>query len=179
MARMQKNTRILVAVVILVAVAMLGFRFYFGPAAMEARGNQAASAVLTAFGTKLKNVSLLNDDAALNAAIEEQYGPYVTAPLLADWKTNHAHVPGRHTSSPFPDRLAVESMTTQGTSRIVNGEVILVTNDEKAGESVDTVPFVAQVVQTSAGWKIAAYQEETVQVLKKLPTSDVDIPGAK
>ena len=68
-------------------------------------------------------------------------------------------------------------MTAQGAGRIVVGEVILTTSS--SSEPVDTVPFVAQLIPTDSGWKIAAYQEEAVKVLKKLPTSEEDIPGAK
>ena len=182
MARMNQNTRsrVLSVLIVIIAIIVIGFlALYFGPAAREARGNDAAKAVLVAFGTKLKNVPLVGESTALTSAIEENYAPYVTPELLADWKANPAHAPGRLASSPLPDRLTVETMVAQGTGRIINGEVIMVTIDQKPGESADTVPYIAQLIQTPRGWKIAAYQEETVQTLKKIPTSDVDIPGAK
>ncbi len=178
MARMKKNTRLVTGAIAVIAIIIItGISLYFGPAAHDARGNEAATKVLLAFGSTLKNVSLLGDDAAVTLAIEENYAPYVTEELLADWKANHSHAPGRVTSSPAPDRLGISSLTKQGAGRIALGEVILTTGG--GDETVDTVPFVAQIIETDDGWKIAAYQEETVQVLKKLPTTDEDIPGAR
>lgn len=172
---LKKNRTLTIVVIIAVVLALVGILLYSGPAARDARGNDAARVVLETFGSKLKNVPLLGDSAAVDAAIDENYAPYVTAELLADWKANHAHAPGRLTSSPSPERLGITSFTVQGAGRIAVGEVILVAS----GETVDTVPFVAQLIPTDGGWKIAAYQEEAVQTLKKLPTTDEDIPGAK
>lgn len=180
MAHMQKKNRSLTIGIIVGAIIVVGFiSLYFGPAAQSARTDDRATALITEFGTKLKNVPLLGDDASVTKAIEENYAPYVTPDVLNDWKTNHAHAPGRLTSSPWPERLTVAAMVPQGSGRIINGEVILVTSEEKAGESADTVPYVALVVQIDGEWKIAAYQEEKVRTLKNLPTTDEDIPGAK
>ena len=179
-ARMQKNTRILYGSLAVIAVIVIGgLLLYFGPAARAARADDAARAVMMEFGTKLQNVSLLADDGAVTAAIEENYGSYVTPELLADWKVNHSHAPGRLSSSTWPDRFGITFVTAQGNSRVISGEVILISNAESADESAETVPFVAQLIQTDGGWRIAAYQEETVQTLKKIPTTDEDIPGAR
>jgi hypothetical protein len=180
MARMQKTNRIIgiVAVIVLLIVGVF-LALYFGPAARESRGNDQAEAVLMEFGATLKNVSLLADAAALAQAIDQNYAPYITPELLADWKANPTHVPGRLTSSPWPERLTIGTITEQGSGRIVTGEVILVTNGDTAGATADTVPYVAQLIPTDGGWKIAAYQEEKVQTLKNIPTTDEDIPGAR
>lgn len=180
MARMKKTGRLSLIIGIVALVIAGGFlALYFGPAARENRGNDSAEAVLTNFGGKLKNVSLLQDKTALAASIEENYGPFVTPELLADWKANPSQAPGRHTSSPWPERLTIGTITVQGTGRIVTGEVIMMTGTETSGETADTVPFVAQLIPTDGGWKIAAYQEEKVQTLKNIPTTDEDIPGAR
>lgn len=180
MVRMMKNNRTLTAGIILVAIIVIGaLALYWGPAAREARGDDAAKAVMIAFGDTLKNVPLTGDSAAITKAIDDNYAEFVTPELLADWKANHAHAPGRLTSSPWPERLTVSAMIPQGMGRIVNGEVILVTSAQKAGESAETVPYVAQIVQIDGEWKIAAYQEETVQTLKNIPTTDEDIPGTR
>lgn len=179
-ARMQRKTRTLSIVGIIVALIVVGFlALYFGPTARQVRGDEAAKAVLLDFGLKLKNVSLTADGAAGIAAIEAEYGPYVTPELLADWKNNPSRAPGRLVSSPMPDRLGIASISPQATGRIVSGEVILVSSGDSVSEPVDTVPFVALLIQTEDGWKIAAYQEEKVQVLKNLPKTDEDIPGAR
>lgn len=180
MARMQKTNRVLIVSLVAVAViAAVLVGLYFGPAARESRGSDAAETVLIAFGENLKNVSFLSEGDVLTAAIEQNYGPYVTPELLADWKANPEHAPGRLTSSPWPERLVIGMITAQGESRIVTGEVILVTSTEESGETADTVPFVAQMIPVDGVWKIAAYQEERVQTLKNIPKTDEDIPGAR
>jgi hypothetical protein len=180
MAAMLKNNRMRTISLVVLAIIVIGFlMLYFGPAAQSARTDDQVQVLVTDFGSHLKNVPLLGDDAALTQAIEENYAPYVTDELLADWKANHAHAPGRLTSSPWPDRLTIDTMTPQGSGRIINGEVILMTSNEQAGEVADTIPYVAQVVNIDGTWKIAAYQEEKVKTLKNLPTTDEDIPGAR
>jgi hypothetical protein len=179
-ARMLKTNRILAIIVVIVALIAITFTaLYFGPDARKARGDDAARALMSDFGSKLKNVPLLGDDAVVTKAIEDNYGAYITPELLADWKANHAHAPGRLTSSPWPERLTIATMSEQGSGRVISGEVILKTSTEGEGEVADTVPYVAQVIQTAGGWKIAAYQEEKVQTLKNIPKTDEDIPGAR
>ncbi len=180
MALMQRKTRTL-SIVGIVAVLVVGgvLALYFGPTARVVRGDESAKNVMIEFGTKLKNVSLRGDAATISAAIETEFGPFVTPELLADWKANHSRAPGSIATSTIADRLGVGSISVQGTSRIISGEVILVSTPGTASDPVDTVPFIAQLIQTEDGWKIAAYQEETVQTLKKLPTTDEDIPGAR
>ncbi len=181
MARMLKTRSkpVVALIVVLVLVAGAFTALYFGPVARETRGSDAAEAVLREFGGKLKNVSLLSENDVLVASIEENYAPYITEELLADWKANPSHAPGRLTSSPWPDRLGVGTTIVQGSGRVMTGEVVLVTSTESGDESADTVPFVAQLIPTKSGWKIAAYQEEKVQTLKNTPTTDEDIPGAR
>ncbi len=173
---MHRNTRTLTVIAIIITLVAAAFlALYFGPTARTVRGDEAAKAVMLEFGSKLKNVSHLGDDAAISASIEAEFGAFVTPELLAAWKANHTSAPGRAASSSAPDRVGIASVTTQGEGRVISGEVILVS----AGESIDTVPFVAQLIPTESGWKIVAYQEEKVQTLKKLPTTDEDIPGAR
>ncbi len=175
----QRNRLITGILAALVIIAVIFGALYFGPTARAVRADEAAKNLVTAFGAELKNVSLLGDDATVSQSIETTYGPFITPELLADWKSNPDRAPGRTTSSPMPDRLGIGSVTPQGEGRVINGEVILVESADSATEPIDTVPFVAFVIPTDNGWKIAAYQEETVQTLKKLPTTDEDIPGAR
>lgn len=180
MARMQKpRTLVSVALIVVLVATIAVVGLYFGPAARAARGSDAAESVLLAFGGKLKSVSLLTPTTTRATAIEENYGPFITPELLADWKANPAHAPGTLSASAVPDRLGIGSITSQGKSRVITGEVVLVSSGASTDESVDTVPFVALLTPTSDGWKIAAYSEEKVQTLKNIPTTDEDIPGAK
>lgn len=165
---------------ILAMVAVLFFvAWYVGPDKQAAEDAASAKSVVEAFGGTLKNVPLSGEPALVRTAIEENYAQFVTAELLAQWLANPKTAPGRLTSSPSPDRIGVASVVEQGRGRIVTGEVIMVTSADAEGETTDTVPFVAQVIPTDGGWRIAAYQEEKVQTLKNIPKTDEDIPGAR
>jgi hypothetical protein len=180
MAAMRNNTTyaFIAAVLAVLAVLFIG-AWYISPDKKEAQDSASAKAVVEQFGSQLKMVPLSGTPAAVREAIEQHYSAYVTPELLAQWLANPKLAPGRLTSSPSPDRIGVATVAEQGNGRIVSGEVIMVTSADSEGGSTDTVPFVAQVIPTENGWRIAAYEEETVQTLKNLPKTDEDIPGAR
>jgi hypothetical protein len=158
---------VVAGVVILFALA-----WYFGPSAVSGRNNEKVRTTLESFGAQLKNVSLGGTDAAIKEAIQANYAEYVTPELLAAWLANPKLAPGRMTSSPSPDRIGVATIDDQGSGKLVSGEIILVSSTEEAGESVDTIPFVAQLIPIDGEWRIAAFEDEEVQTVPV--TSDED-----
>jgi hypothetical protein len=180
MSSMQNNRYIAYAVgAVLIIAALFTLAWYVGPDREKAAADASARATVEAFGRVLKNVPLTGTPEIAREAIEQQYAPYVTPELLSQWLANPQSAPGRLTSSPSPDRIGIATVTEQGNGRLVSGEVIMITSADPEGASTDTVPFVAMVVPTPDGWRIAAYQEEKVQTLKNIPKTDEDIPGAR
>lgn len=148
---MSKNTRNIIIGLVLIAIAVGG---YAVTRMTSQSGESAASATVTEFGKNLQKVSLLAPDAS--TALVVFYGPYVTHELLASWKANMDLVPGKKTSSPWPDHIQITKVTPQGNGYVVTGGVVLMTSTGLAG----VVPVVLQVVEQDGKWLIAAYQEQ-------------------
>jgi hypothetical protein len=85
-------------------------------------------AVVTEFGTKLQNVSLLASAANRKAAMDENYSAYVAPELLAQWYPEGADALGRSTSSPWPQKIDVADVHSVSGRYVVNGNIIEVAN---------------------------------------------------
>jgi hypothetical protein len=110
---------------------------------------------VAAFGNQLNAVSLLSPDA--REQIRNAYGPYVSEELLTRWMAYPEEAPGRSTSSPWPDHIAVESVTMNDTGAYdVAGRIILKDSTGDAGN----VPVLLTVSNTEHGYRITAYTEE-------------------
>ncbi len=120
-----------ILVIAAAALAIIGGLYFFNPfAAMQAKEDEAAvRALVEEFGTKLKNVSLLNEGGVWSQ-IQNVYGPYLTRELLDEWATNPSRALGRQTSSPWPERIEVGSLERRSdTEYLVQSYLIEVTNE--------------------------------------------------
>jgi len=89
----------------------------------------AVSDVVTNFGQALKSVSLLSPDAADEMA--QNYGDFVTPELLEKWQADPDNAPGRLTSSPWPDRIEIDSTDRLSDDQYeVAGKIIELTSVE-------------------------------------------------
>ena len=61
--------------------------------------------LVTEFGSRLKNVSLLATEDTVKNSIRENYGDLVSPALLGKWHNDVNQAPGRVTSSPWPERM--------------------------------------------------------------------------
>jgi len=81
------------------------------------------------FGKKLKMVSLLAPEDVLSAEMREHYGEFVAPELVENWLKTPELAPGRTVSSPWPDRIKVQSAERQPDgSYLVQGEIIELTS---------------------------------------------------
>ena len=130
-----------------------------------------------AFSLQLKHVSLLSP--AAGTEITQEYGAYVTPELLAQWQTAPATAPGRQTSSPYPDRLVVQSVTPSGERYVVEGEIILESSAGEAGRERVTLTLENR----DGAWLIAEYvqegntQNQTPTRLSLQMNERADVPG--
>lgn len=134
------------ALLIILIVALYAFS---GP------GQQTrVAAVMTGFGGTLQQVSLLASSTDVTTAMQTSYAGYVSPDLLAQWETSPMQAPGRLTSSPWPDRILVNSMAKQSDgSYDVQGTLVEKTSTGDAG----TFPVTATVRQMSGRWLITAF----------------------
>jgi len=92
--------------------------------------NQVISTVIN-FGSKLKSVPLLASKDVLRKSMEENYGSYVTSTLIEKWISDPLNAPGRLTSSPWPDRIDIQSVKKLSKDNYeVKGEIIEITSTE-------------------------------------------------
>lgn len=110
------------------------------------------------FGNQLNSVSLLAPTASED--IQRTYGPFVAPELLAVWVANPSSAPGRLTSSPWPDHIAVESVTKNEVGAYdVVGRIILAASTGEAG----AVPVSLTVTNIDGSFLITRYEEDQPQ----------------
>lgn len=117
---------------------------------------QAVSAVVGEFGKKLQTVSLLAPDDILKESIQESYGELVTSGLLENWLQEPQNAPGRTVSSPWPDRIEIESIEKISDDTYeVNGKVIEITSTEQEnGGAAAKYPITLTVKSLDDSWLI-------------------------
>jgi len=109
------------------------------------------------FGRKLQMVSLLAPEDILSASMREHYGEYVTPELLDKWLAAPDQAPGRTVSSPWPDRIVVQSAERQPDgSYLVQGEIIEVTSaEQKESDAAAKRAITLEVKRVDGRWLIS------------------------
>lgn len=112
--------------------------------------------VVYQFGNQLKMVSLLAPDEILRESIREYYGDLVTPQLLKQWLENPRTVPGRYTSSPWPERIDILEVKQTGKDEYeVYGYIVEITSaHRKTGEIAAKRPITLQVIKYEERWLI-------------------------
>src|SRR6476661_6366584 len=123
---------------------------------------RAVRRLVTLFGSRMQTVSLLVPDSLAASRLQEAYGTLVTPDLLSDWMARPTVAPGRRVSSPWPDRIEVQSVTPAGADEyLVTGSLVYETSS--SGQSVARVAArsVRLHVRRSGdgGWRISMYEQ--------------------
>ncbi|HHT01184.1 MAG TPA: hypothetical protein GXZ96_00615 [Firmicutes bacterium] len=151
---MKKPVAILLTVFLAVSLCGCGS----GRAANE--DNVAAvQNVVTAFGERLKEVSLLAPEEVLVESIQNKYADYVSEELLAQWLASPSEAPGRVVSSPWPELIEIEDVTELSLqSYQVTGAVIEFTSVEQGTEDAGARrPIEVTVEKIDDQWRITAF----------------------
>lgn len=155
----------IIAAIIIVAVGVWYYvRSSNGQGTNLASDQYAVAGITNAFGANLKMVSLLSP--TVGDDMDRQYKPFVTADLLAAWKANPMTAPGRETSSPYPDKIEIASVTmVSKNSYIVTGNVSEVTTGSKGSTTqVSVYPVKLTFSRVNCTWLISALEKgETTQ----------------
>lgn len=108
------------------------------------------------FGTRLQKVSLQAPKEVLESNVRENYADYVSEELLDKWIKDPLEAPGRLTSSPWPDRIEIESIDKISEREYeVKGSIIEVTStDIEKGTFSAKRPVVIKVVKENDLWLI-------------------------
>ena len=116
-------------------------------------------AVTESFGQALKMVSVLAPEDIFTKSLDDNYSKYVTPELLAGWKKDQQNTPGGATSSPWPDRIDIQSVKANTeTEYTVSGEIIELTSVEagKDGAVAAKRSITLTVSKVDDQWLISA-----------------------
>jgi hypothetical protein len=122
---------------------------------------EAVRTVVSGFGKRLREVSVLAPKEIAARAMDQAYSTYVAAPLLAGWKKNPEKAPGKRTSSPSPERIGISTVKANGRDAfVVTGKVILLTAKERRDGGVFAAnPVTMTLAKRQGRWMITAYEE--------------------
>lgn len=114
--------------------------------------------LVSEFGGKLQLVSLQAPKEAAAKSIQENYGSYLSSPLLARWQSDPGQALGRMLSSPWPDRIEVLSTEKLSSDTYqVKGQIIELTSAEKLNGGVAAKrPLTLTVKKTDNRWQISS-----------------------
>ena len=134
----------IIVVVIVVGLAITGITL--GNKRLRALTADEKSQITTLvedFGKKLKSVDLLSPEEMIVQSIQQNYSPYLTANLLMKWTFDPFQAMGRFVSSPWPDRIEIDSMERIDDNTVkVKGYVIWVVSGNGTLDVTDRVPIV-------------------------------------
>ena len=145
----------IIVVVIVVGLAITGITL--GNKRLRALTADEKSQITTLvedFGKKLKSVDLLSPEEMIVQSIQQNYSPYLTANLLMKWTFDPYQAIGRFVSSPWPDRIEIDSMERIDDNTVkVKGYVIWVVSGNGTLDVTDRVPAVLIVKKDSSTQK--------------------------
>lgn len=108
--------------------------------------------IVTRFGSKLQNVSLLADKKNVKKAMEENYKEFATESLLEKWIDDPVSAPGRLTSSPWPDRIEIKEIKkSKDNFYQVKGEIIEITSNEKDKDEAESKRNISLILKKVNG----------------------------
>lgn len=159
----------------LIVIGVFGYTFYRSYVANKAAEQQtrdilgsstttpalspeeiAVRARVIDFGKAMQKVPLMADKTIVDAAMDQNYGDFVEAGLLAQWKADAKSAPGRLTSSPWPDRIEITAAQKHtGGTYTVSGEIVEMSS---TGEG-DHVPVSITLSYQDGKWVITRYEE--------------------
>jgi hypothetical protein len=108
-----------------------------GPSAAARGGGEEgcdaeeATRVVELLGERMKQVSLLAPAYEVRAEIRENYTELVTPRLLDQWLFRPDAAPGREVSSPWPERIEIDTVVAaEGGACLVKGKIVYLTSEE-------------------------------------------------
>lgn len=126
------------------------------PQQTEESDKEAVANLVEGFGSKLQAVALQAPEDVLKKSMQENYGDFVSEALIAQWLSDPMNAPGRLTSSPWPDRIEIQSIEKLSENEYeVKGEIIEITSTEKVSGGIAAKrPITLTVKKVSDHWLI-------------------------
>ena len=141
----------------------------------------AVRRVVTSFGDRMKLVSLQAPDSTATEQLDGAYADIVSAELLARWRSDPERAPGRLTSSPWPDRIEIDSARADDAGGcVIDGTLIHMTSVEATGGGAagrDAVRITLRAAADSA-WRISAYEVRSSALRPPAAPDSLGAPAA-
>jgi len=153
-----------IIVIILILVVALGGIFLLNNSQKKEKINQEQEQVkniIIEFGKAMRSVPLAASEDIIIKAIENNYSDFISPDLLASWVNNPLSAPGRLTSSPWPDRIEIFSLSkNQDGSYVAQSNVIEMTSRELVVGGVADMYGVTIIIQKQDGkWLITQFKK--------------------
>lgn len=151
---------IFVATAVLVVSAGLAVYYWFaGTKSSQEAEEPTVRNLVENFGKKLQMVSLQAPKEVLEKSMRENYGDFVSPELLSKWIQNPSIAPGRIVSSPWPDRIEINSLTKVAEAKYeLSGEIIEITSVEAVqGGVANKQPLHLTVEKRDDRWLITGF----------------------
>ncbi len=118
------------------------------------------------FGKKLQLVTLLASGEERKAAMDAAYGAYVAPELLTKWYPEGEVALGRHSSSPWPDRIDIVEVRPVDGNFVVEANVIEVANDVSGSTTAAAVyPITLSLEKRDGEWRIVKMEKGSYSTL--------------
>lgn len=134
---------------------------------------ETVASLVEDFGQKLKNVYLTAPKEIVQKDVEENYGLYISPELLQKWLNDPFTVPGRHTSSPWPDHIEIFSLEKLSDNEYkVKGKIIEITSVEMVnGGAAAERPITLLVEKVETLWlitdvELGDYEKSHIEVYR-------------
>lgn len=148
-----------------------------GPVDVEALEALEVRELVEGFGRRHALVSLVADKEIRDKAISGHFSYYASSELVKKWQKDPENAPGRLTSSPWPDRIEIDSLVkNEDGTYAVTGRLIEVTSDTKVKDGISAeYPVTLKLSNASGKWIIVQYEK----TLPPAPELEEDMNGAE
>ncbi len=132
----RKRIAITLTVAIILAAIIFGWH-YSENHVITKKEKASVTSLVENFASKTKDVSLSSPNDVIVSEIKNAYSPFVSKSLLTDWEQDPSKAIGRLTSSPWPEKIEINSIRKTNKYEIdVKGNIIYVASEN--GELVET-----------------------------------------
>lgn len=113
-------------------------------------------AFVAEFGTKFQLVPTTADKKIFQAAVEKEYGDFISSQLLEYWKQNPDRTPGKTASGFVPTRIEVTSVNADDAETYEVIGYVVETTGVAADKPVEE-PMMAVVERQNGAWTITSF----------------------
>ena len=146
--------KVLISILLIFAILVGGvFIWYLGENKIMSKSERAeVTALVENFGSKMKDVSLSSPKNIIISEMKSAYSPFISKSLMDSWEQDPSEIIGRLTSSPWPEKIEIDSIEKLDKYKIdVKGKIVYVASGNGKLVETDKTPIeltIRKVPQT-------------------------------